>query len=180
MGKKNYLDFKRLYVEINAKAFNEFGEIEAIGNPMTVSALIENASGAPRGNFDLVYTNMLADFIELAGKRGTMIANILRKKDINNCVRQTAKSLCGTKDGNISKTTLYSFLKDANDKGYIALKYDGLMLNPQIMRRGNRAWEAHLTSEFERLRVEQEEKKEAKQEEEQEEEPDHFNDFNSE
>lgn len=156
MKKEPYLEYKRLYAEINTKAFREFGEIEVIGNPMTITTLIETAASAPRGNFDLVYTGMLADFIELAGKRGKIIANILRHKDLNNCVYKVGKTLCGTKKGIASRTTLYSFLKEASDKGYIVLKHDGLMLNPQIMRRGNKAREAYLTNEFEQLRIKSE------------------------
>lgn len=156
MKKESYLDYKRLYVEIDTRAFNKFGEIEVIGRPMTISSLIDNSSNAPKGSFDLAYTEMLADFMELAGKRGKLIANILRHKDANNCVYKISKTLCGTKKEIASRTTLYSFLKEASDKGHIVLKHDGLMLNPQIMRRGNKAREAYLTNEFEQLRIENE------------------------
>lgn len=152
---KDYMRNKKMYVEINTPVFVEYGEVEIIGRPMTISTIIDTASVAPKGDFDIVYTNTLADFIELTGKRGAIVANILRHKDTNNYVWRVQKSLQkygDYGDKNLSRSMLYKFLREAEDKNYLVVTRNGLMLNPKIMRRGSKAREIYLCNEYDDIR----------------------------
>lgn len=135
---------KKMYVEIDPVVLAETGEIKILGEPIVVPEITVRV---PRGQFEVVYTSELFDVMRQMGNRKIeLFAYLLDKKDGNNCVNTSIRSL--SKETGMSYLTVQKTLKILKDADLISQKGSVYMISPRLMLKGNQVREAYLMRKY--------------------------------
>jgi len=142
---------EKAYVEIDLELLKSTGEIRIISDPIIAPTLTQKV---PRGKFEITYTAELFNILkELGNKKIEILSYMLDHKDGNNSLNMTNTELAQvTKSSRPTVIETMNILKEAN---LVHRKGTVIMINPNLMVKGNQLREAWLMRKYEEITDEQ-------------------------
>lgn len=138
---------RKAYVEIDLNLLQTTGELRIIGDPIIAPTITHNV---PRGKFEVTYTAELFGLLEkLGNKKIEVFSYLLDKKDGNNCVNTSIRSIA--KETNTSVQTVQSTINILRDSGLITRQRSVYMISPSLMVKGNNVREAWLMQRYQEM-----------------------------
>ena len=135
---------KEAYVQIDAQALAETGEVKLVGDPFIADASITKVD---RNGFEITYLAYLFDvFDQLGGQKYKVFKYIVEHKSSENTLIITNRELA--QKCNVALSTVQDALKLLREKGLIATRTGAIMLLPKIAHRGKKGREQYLMHKF--------------------------------
>jgi DNA-binding transcriptional regulator YhcF (GntR family) len=142
---------KEMWVQVDAQALQETGEIRTVGEPVIADASITKCD---RNGFEITYLAYLFDvFDQLGGQKYKVFKYIIEHKSAENTLIISQRELaekCG-----VGTQCVNSALKLLKEKGLIATRTGAIMVLPKIAHRGKAGREQFLMHKFEEFGNEQ-------------------------
>lgn len=143
----------RIFVEIDRESYLENGEIKPVSKPIKEDELknwfikCERAQ-TPKGGFDIVRIDFICNLMNLMqSAKGRIISHILKNRKNDNTFTFTIEQL--SKEIDVSIPTIVSTFQKLESAGLIKRKTKELMINPNLIHRGNIAREVQLMKMYE-------------------------------
>lgn len=138
---------RKAYIEIDLDLLQTTGELRLIGDPIIAPTITHRV---PRGKFEVTYTAELFGLLEkLGNKKIEVFSYLLDKKDGNNCVNTSIRSIA--KETSTSIQTVQSTINILRESGLITRKGSVYMISPSLMVKGNNIREAWLMQRYEEM-----------------------------
>ena len=138
---------EKAYVEIDLELLKSTGEIRIVSEPIIAPTI---TTKVPRGKFEITYTSELFNILEkLGNKKIQVLSYILDHKDGSNALNMTNTQLAQTL--HIARKTVVETMKILSDAHLINRENSVIMVNPQLMVKGNQLREAWLMRKYEEI-----------------------------
>lgn len=138
---------EKAYIEIDLELLRETGEVRPIGSPIIAPTITQKV---PRGKFEITYTAELFNILkELGNKKIEILSYMLDHKDGNNSLNMSNSEIA--KVTNSSRTTVVETMTILKNANLVTRKGTVLMINPNLMVKGNQLREAWLMRKYEEI-----------------------------
>lgn len=146
------MQYKKYYVEIDVNEYYRTGEIVPVSAPLTEMEVGRRIGLAPKGNFSITRDERLCGMLDcIGGVKGKIMSYLVGRRDSENEVLYIAKNL--SEEIGVTPQAINRGLKELEKSGTIIRDYGKVMVDPEVIHRGNRQREGYLIKKYEGLKL---------------------------